>query len=48
MEAAGNAFAMLKRLFTEAPILVHFHLENPMVVETEASDFALGAVLSQV
>jgi hypothetical protein len=24
-EAAGSAFATLKRLFTEAPILVHFH-----------------------
>jgi hypothetical protein len=47
-EAAGNAFATLKRLFTEAPILVHFHPEKPTVVETDASDFALGAVLSQV
>jgi hypothetical protein len=47
-EAAGSAFATLKRLFTEAPILVHFHPEKPTVVETDASDFALGAVLSQV
>jgi hypothetical protein len=43
-EAAPNP----KVLFTEAPILVHFHPEKPTVVETDASDFALGAVLSQV
>jgi hypothetical protein len=47
-ETAGTAFATLKRLFTEAPILVHFHPEKPTVVETDASDFALGAVLSQI
>jgi hypothetical protein len=47
-EAAQNAFTTLKRLFTEAPILVHFHPEKPTVVETDASDFALGAVLSQI
>jgi hypothetical protein len=41
-------FDRLKALFTEAPILVHFHPEKPTVVETDASDFALGAVLSQV
>jgi hypothetical protein len=27
---------------------VHFHPEKPTVVETDASDFALGAMLSQV
>jgi hypothetical protein len=27
---------------------VHFHPEKPTVVETDASDFALGAVLSQI
>jgi hypothetical protein len=31
-----------------APILVHFHPEKPTVVETDASDFAHGAVLSQI
>jgi hypothetical protein len=47
-EGAGSAFTTLKRLFTQAPILVHFHPEKPTVVETDASDFALSAVLSQV
>jgi hypothetical protein len=31
-----------------APILVHFHPEKPTVVETDASDFTLGVVLSQI
>jgi hypothetical protein len=43
-----QAFDRLKVLFTEAPILVHFHPEKPTVVETDASDFALGAVMSQM
>jgi hypothetical protein len=48
-EAARSAFATSKHLFTVAPILVHFHPEKPTVmVETDASDFTLGAVLSQV
>jgi hypothetical protein len=47
-ETAGRAFATLKHLFTVAPILVHFHPEKPTVVETDASDFALGAVLSRI
>jgi hypothetical protein len=47
-EADGRAFATLKHHFTVAPILVHFHPEKPPLVETDASDFALGAVLSQV
>jgi hypothetical protein len=38
-EAAGSAFATSKRLFTEAPILVHFHPEKPTVVETDASTY---------
>jgi hypothetical protein len=38
----------LKHLFTVATILEHFRPERPTVVETDASDFALGAVLSQI
>jgi hypothetical protein len=37
----------LKQKFMEAPILVHFSPERPTIVETDASDFALGAILSQ-
>jgi hypothetical protein len=41
------AFDELKRRFTTAPILGHFDPRKVCVVETDASDFALGAVLSQ-
>jgi kynurenine formamidase len=47
-EAARSALVTSKHCFTVAPILVHFHPEKPTVVETDASDVALGAVLSQI
>jgi hypothetical protein len=43
-----DAFQLLKKLFTEGPILAHFDADRPTRVETDASDFALGAVLSQL
>ncbi|MBW0555601.1 hypothetical protein O181_095316 [Austropuccinia psidii MF-1] len=39
---------ILKEAFTTAPILSHFNPSLPTIVETDASDYALGAVLSQV
>jgi len=42
------AFEELKYSFTAAPILAHFYLESETVVETDASDFALGCVLAQL
>ena len=42
-----EAFEYLKRCFTTAPILCHFHLDRDTVVETDASDYALGCILSQ-
>ena len=44
---AVAAFAKLKEAFTTAPILVHFDPTKPILIETDASGFALGAVLSQ-
>jgi hypothetical protein len=41
------AFNELKRRFTTTPILRQFDPKKICVVETDASDFALGAVLSQ-
>lgn len=41
------AFEELKTAFTTAPILAHFHPEYPTVVETDASDYAVAAVISQ-
>ncbi|MBW0528714.1 hypothetical protein O181_068429 [Austropuccinia psidii MF-1] len=46
-EALGH-FHKLKEAFTIAPILSHFDPSLPTIVETEASDYALGAVLSQI
>jgi hypothetical protein len=40
-------FVDLKERFTTAPILTHYSLERKCIVETDASDFALGAVISQ-
>jgi hypothetical protein len=44
---AETAFNELKTRFTSAPILAHFDPQKPVIIETDASDFALGAVLSQ-
>ncbi|MBW0474125.1 hypothetical protein O181_013840 [Austropuccinia psidii MF-1] len=47
-EEALSQFQILKEAFTTAPILSHFNPSLPAIVETDASDYALGAVLSQV
>jgi hypothetical protein len=46
-EAARSALATSKHLFTVATILMHSRSETPTVIETDASDFALAAVLSE-
>ena len=43
----NRAFEELKTRFITAPILEHFYPDRETVVETDASDFALGCVLSQ-
>jgi hypothetical protein len=47
--AQEAAFLKLKILFHEnnTPIMRHYAPELPAIVETDSSDFALGAVLSQ-
>jgi len=37
-------FGALKHAFTTAPILAHFNPDNPIVVETDASDYAIAAI----
>ena len=44
--ACLQAFETLKLAFTSAPILVHYIPEAQLVVETDASDYALAAILS--
>ena len=45
-DAARKAFENLKSAFTSAPILTHWIPDKPIIVETDASDYALGAILS--
>ena len=45
-DAARKSFKALKSAFTSAPILTHWIPDKPIIVETDASDYALGAILS--
>ena len=47
-DGARQAFRRLIKAFTEAPMLVHFDPRNPIRVETDASGFAIAAILSQL
>ncbi|MBW0583913.1 hypothetical protein O181_123628 [Austropuccinia psidii MF-1] len=47
-EEALSQFHQLKEAFTTAPILSHFNPSLPTIVETNASNYALGAVMSQI
>ncbi|MBW0572296.1 hypothetical protein O181_112011 [Austropuccinia psidii MF-1] len=47
-EEALSQFHQLKEAFTTAPILSHFPPSLPTIVETDASNYALDAVLGQV
>src|SRR5882724_9048412 len=43
-----KVFKTLKTAFTQAPILVHFNPDNPIVVETDASEYVIAAIISQI
>ncbi|MBW0543396.1 hypothetical protein O181_083111 [Austropuccinia psidii MF-1] len=45
---ALRKYHQLKEAFTTAPIVSHFDPSLPTIVETDASDYALGSVLSQI
>jgi len=47
-EKHQNAFNMLKDLVTSSPILIQPDVTRPFRLETDASDYAVGAVLSQL
>jgi hypothetical protein len=42
-----DTFELLKHHFTSAPILRHFAFDKPAFVECDASDYAIGSILSQ-
>ena len=42
------AFDKLKRSLTSAPVLTMPHDDDPFILDTDASAFSIGAVLSQV
>jgi hypothetical protein len=44
---ARAAFLELRQKFTEAPVLQHFDPSKPVMVLTDASDFAMAAILLQ-
>lgn len=43
-----SAFQQLKLAFQNAPVLAHFDPSHQIIVETDASDFAIGSILSQL
>jgi len=45
--ACQEAFPTLKKAFTAENILMHFDAEKEIVVQTDASDFVSGGILSQ-
>ena len=45
---AKRAFTQLRQAFIKAPILRHFDLECHIQIETDASGYAIGGVLSQL
>ena len=43
-----QAFDTLKLTFTQAPVLTHFDPVNLIVIEMDASDYAIAAIISQI
>ena len=44
---AATAFSAVQQAFTTAPVLHHFQPTLPLTIEANASDFAIGYILSQ-
>ena len=43
-----QAFDTLKLTFTQAPVLTHFDPANPIIMEMDASDYTIAAIISQI
>jgi len=46
-EEQDKAFEELKPKFTSGSILAHFYADRKTLIETDATDFALGCILSK-
>ena len=42
-----KAFALIKRLVTQAPVLAYYDAKRPTIVSADASSFGIGAALYQ-
>ena len=47
-ESEENAFLEIKKIMVASPVLALPNLDKPFIVETDASNFAVSAVLLQV
>ena len=47
MEVAQQVFDMLKQAFMEPPVLQHFDYQLPMLVVTDALQYAVAAIILQ-
>jgi len=45
-DKAQEAFNLLKEAFTTTPVLTHWIPDRPIIIETDASDYALATILS--
>ena len=43
-----STFNMLKKAFTTAPVIMHWILGSPLIIEMDMSDYALATILSMV
>src|SRR3979490_2782983 len=48
MEACRTSFETLKKSFTTTPVLTHWIPRSPLIFETDASNYALAAILSTI
>ena len=46
--ACHTTFHSLKNAFSSAPILMHWLPDRPLIVETDASDYAIAGILSLI
>ena len=47
-DACWNSFESLKKAFTTAPVLTKWNPGDPLIVETDTLDYALGVILSTI